>query len=141
MRDSELLIESLEQKKFGIKPQNFEISVIRNSYSQMNNLILADVDHLEMSQIIGRDGEIESSDSQSEEQSMTEFDILDFLIFRDDSTFILIWRIINALACVISSYIYAYLACFGFDDAQMEGGNYHAEFLKNADTIFFIIFS
>lgn len=142
MRDSQLLVESVDQKRFGIKPAHFDISDIRNSYSQMNNVIMPDTDHLEIAQIIGRDGEVESTETQSDEQSKTEFDILDFIIIRDDSTFTVIWRIINALACVISSYLYAYLACFGFDDVEFdEHDNYHAKFLRNADMIFFIIFS
>ena len=81
---------------------------------------------------MGRD---EDASSDFDDEGKIEFDFIKCIILKDDSRFIFCWRILNAVACVSSSYIYAYMACFGF------GTGLEQEFLKDLDKIFFSIFS
>ena len=59
---------------------------------------------------------IGSDDEEIEE----EFDCARVLLIRHNGCFIIFWRIIDTALCGISSYIYAWIACFGDDAVSSE---------------------
>jgi hypothetical protein len=58
-----------------------------------------------------------------------------YLIIRNDTQFYLIYNLFQALSCIISSFMYAYLAAFG----PKSGGSFNG--LEYFDIIFSTIFS
>jgi len=72
------------------------------------------------------------SSSDSHDQLLDSFDLMDLIVFRCDSLFITSWRLLHVVTCILSSYLYAYLGIFGFE------GN---EFIQTADHFFFAIFT
>lgn len=42
------------------------------------------------------------------------------IILRNDSNYMLVWKIITISAAVSSSYIYGYYAIFGFDSGDLD---------------------
>jgi len=57
----------------------------------------------------------ESSDNESKDFNMEQIDFLKLIVFSEISTFSIYWNGLDILSCVISSYFYAYLGCFGHD--------------------------
>jgi hypothetical protein len=64
----------------------------------------------------------------------SNFDFTEILIFDGGSAFINIWNIFVVLNALLSSYFYAFVACFG-DEVETNG-----YFVRNLDIIFETIF-
>ena len=56
-----------------------------------------------------------SSDNESKEFNLEQIDIAKLLVFSELSTFSIYWNSVDIFSCVVSSYFYAYLGCFGHD--------------------------
>lgn len=61
------------------------------------------------------------SDSSQEEEM--EINIFDLIVYREDSPFVRYWKMVHVVCCVISSYMYGYLAAFGFDKDESVKSN------------------
>ena len=50
---------------------------------------------------------------QHKDKKNQDVDIYEYLIIPHDGYFIIFWRIIDVTCCILSSYLYAWTACFG----------------------------
>ena len=57
----------------------------------------------------------EYSDNESKEFTFEQIDFAKLLVFSKLSTFSIYWNGVDIFTCVVSSYFYAYLGCFGHD--------------------------
>ena len=77
--------------------------------------------------------EDDSSDSDDMKDEIENFDFAKAIIFKENSSFIFRWNAFLVLCSVLSSYMYAIMAVFGFKHS-------HKEF-HTADLAFFVIFT
>ena len=63
--------------------------------------------------------EQESDDWSDTDETTEQFDIMDFIILRESSTFVFNWKIFTTVTCMLSSYFYIYAACFGFGENSL----------------------
>ena len=59
------------------------------------------------------------------------------IIISEDSSFVVLWSQLETVCCVLSSYGYAYAACFEF----YQFDNTSDTFMLNSDYMFFTIFT
>lgn len=92
-------------KSFGILPDLITNSMVRQSVDPLN---------FEICLVTESSDEDEKKDSNEEEGD--DFDITQIFIISGKSLFIQAWKTLEIVCCVLSSYIYIFLAAYGIEE-------------------------
>ena len=135
MRETQLAIMRLEYSKFGILPEKFATEEVKFSYSDAKFADFVKNQEEKLHTIIDHDEDYMQSDYSDD--PLDQFDIWSLIILNNGSVFCLFWNFFEVLCCIISSYMYAYMAAFGINNNDL---TINVD-LRIADIFFFVVFT
>lgn len=127
MKGTHQMQKRMDQKTFGIKPEEFSNIDVTYSYTAAKiSDALDEDDHDEMERA-----------NETKKSIQNENDFSKYIILSENSYFCMGWNVIDLICSIISSYVYGWMAVFGTIEANGDP-NYAVIYL---DYTFFIIFS
>lgn len=135
MRQTQLTIMRIEYTKFGIMPEKFTLDEIRFSYTDARIEDFIKNQEEKLHHIF--DHEDQFLQSELSDDPLDHFDFWKLIILDQSSIFCLFWNVFEVLCCIISSYMYAYMAAFGIHNNDV---TINVD-LRIADIFFFVVFT
>ena len=88
-----------------------------------------------MNKIFDKDEEIILT--ESDKNPLDQIDIWQLVILDKNSLFCLMWNFLEVISCIISTYMYGYMAAFGMYNSDMTENHD----LRVMDIFFFVVFT